>query len=207
MKRGFTVLELLVVIAIIAMLVALIFAAMGPARDKGRQAVCFSNLRQISQAIQMYRQDYGGSDNPGHYFEMGLPPNVVVLARAGYLGAWTDRSRPPEVWICPSYRLAPPPTIDFGSYSYHVCDDTYGGIGEGKAVVRCPSGPEFKDFPEMVRIQGDEYPLVSDVNHNIGSLPSGRGEPRPPTFTITMRLNGRVHVRWIPGNAIAPWQY
>jgi prepilin-type N-terminal cleavage/methylation domain-containing protein/prepilin-type processing-associated H-X9-DG protein len=57
-KPAFTLIELLVVIAIIAILAALLFPVFAQARDKARQAACFSNLRQIGTALQMYMQDY-----------------------------------------------------------------------------------------------------------------------------------------------------
>jgi prepilin-type N-terminal cleavage/methylation domain-containing protein/prepilin-type processing-associated H-X9-DG protein len=57
-KPAFTLIELLVVIAIIAILAALLFPVFAQARDKARQAACFSNLRQIGTALHMYLQDY-----------------------------------------------------------------------------------------------------------------------------------------------------
>ncbi|HAH85958.1 MAG: prepilin-type N-terminal cleavage/methylation domain-containing protein [Armatimonadota bacterium] len=61
MKKGFTLIELLVVIAIIAILAAILFPVFAQAREKGRQAACTSNVKQISQAILMYAQDYDDS--------------------------------------------------------------------------------------------------------------------------------------------------
>jgi prepilin-type N-terminal cleavage/methylation domain-containing protein len=49
-KPGFTLIELLVVIAIIAVLAAILFPVFAQARAKARQAVCFSNLRQLGLA-------------------------------------------------------------------------------------------------------------------------------------------------------------
>lgn len=56
--RGFTLIELLVVIAVIAILAAILFPVFAQARDKARQAVCLSNLRQIGSALAMYLQDH-----------------------------------------------------------------------------------------------------------------------------------------------------
>jgi prepilin-type N-terminal cleavage/methylation domain-containing protein/prepilin-type processing-associated H-X9-DG protein len=55
---GFTLIELLVVIAVIAILAALLFPVFAQARAKARQAACFSNLKQIGVALNLYMQDY-----------------------------------------------------------------------------------------------------------------------------------------------------
>ena len=58
MKRfGFTVIELLVVIAVIAVLAALLFPVFQKAREKGRQAACLSNEKQLGTALLMYTED------------------------------------------------------------------------------------------------------------------------------------------------------
>jgi prepilin-type N-terminal cleavage/methylation domain-containing protein len=57
-KTAFTLVELLVVIAIVAVIAAILFPVLGAARDKARQAACFSNLMQIGDALNMYLQDY-----------------------------------------------------------------------------------------------------------------------------------------------------
>lgn len=57
-SNGFTLIELLVVIAIIAILAAILFPVFAQAREKARQAVCASNLKQIGTAFAMYVQDY-----------------------------------------------------------------------------------------------------------------------------------------------------
>jgi prepilin-type N-terminal cleavage/methylation domain-containing protein/prepilin-type processing-associated H-X9-DG protein len=57
-KAAFTLIELLVVIAIIALLAAILFPVFARVREKGRQTVCLSHLKQIGAATLMYMQDY-----------------------------------------------------------------------------------------------------------------------------------------------------
>ena len=61
--RGFTLIELLVVIAIIAILAAILFPIFTAAREAAKKASCTSNLKQIGNALAMYRDDYN-STNP-----------------------------------------------------------------------------------------------------------------------------------------------
>src|SRR5262245_35595152 len=56
--RGFTLIELLVVIAIISILAAILFPVFATAREKARQSVCLSNLRQQGNALSQYVVDY-----------------------------------------------------------------------------------------------------------------------------------------------------
>ncbi len=56
--RGFTLIELLVVIGVIAVLLGLLFPALGRAREAARTTICLSNMRQITNAAIMYTSDH-----------------------------------------------------------------------------------------------------------------------------------------------------
>jgi len=64
MKSKFTLIELLLVVAIIGILASLVAPALGKARERSREAVCVSNLKQQGNAMYMYTDD-----NDGEFFE------------------------------------------------------------------------------------------------------------------------------------------
>ena len=93
--KGFTLIELLVVIAIIAILAAILFPVFARARDKAQQSACLSNVKQLTNALLMYCQDYD---------------QTAPFARGFYLGGvmyypWMETIEPyvknDQVFICP----------------------------------------------------------------------------------------------------------
>ena len=76
-RRAFTLVELLVVIGIIALLISILLPTLNQARRAAKSVVCLSNIRSISQGMQLYANAYNGAI-PGsawtsgrHLFEPG----------------------------------------------------------------------------------------------------------------------------------------
>jgi type II secretory pathway pseudopilin PulG len=182
-RVGFTLVEIVVVIAIITALGGIIFAAMGPAREKARRAVCMSNLHQIGIAITLYRNDTDGADvtdGPQTAAELGLPPHPLRLLP--YL-------RSPQVLRCPDEdwdAVAPGvKAVYTTSYVWNMVD------GAGR--------PVFKD---QVAARGENVPIAFCLHHDPKPIPPNEGN----AFFTLLRLSGRVEGRII-SKQTDQWQW
>jgi prepilin-type N-terminal cleavage/methylation domain-containing protein len=174
-RRAFTLVELLIVVVIIAVLAALVFFAMAPVRESSRRTTCGSNLRQISQALRMYMDDFEGVEP-----EVGvaLTAHQLGLPLVESIGYFKDRyARYEGIFFCPSYHREMPLNQLTMTYTWFPEDTS--------------TRPGPYSFAEIVRKKGPHTPVLACEDHNFRW--SRMDEPRWTQKRITvLRLGGAI---------------
>jgi len=137
-RRAFTLIELLVVIAIIAILMAILMPALQVAKEQANGIRCVSNLRTLTLAWLLYKDDYDARMVGGHVGErrgnilvdwVDSPPSAQApldqkqqAIRKGLLWPYVKQI---GVYRCPGdLRKMNPPHWAFRSYS--ISGNMYG---------------------------------------------------------------------------------
>lgn len=89
-KAFFTLIELLVVIAIIAILAAMLLPALQQARERGKGAKCYSNLKNLGLAVQNYCDNYKDVMPHTSWYDVGNDGSVPSTDRDNVNSYWQN---------------------------------------------------------------------------------------------------------------------
>ena len=197
MKR-FTLIELLVVVAIIGILASLLLPSLERARYEAKNAVCKSNLRQISTAHVLYAQDNNSDMLPGNKTSNGyqcrqLNGDNYRYFSDNYLGG-VD-----EIYQCPIAL----PLFKIGNRDSNFIQTPYSYLGGAKVL----NNTKNTEYPEKMT---DDFkgPYLTDLVFynssqnwtNIGHMPFRKNEAVIPSTVKTCKgKNGAMmdgSVKW-----------
>ena len=178
-RRAFTLIELLVVVAIIAILASLLLPALARAKQKGQEAACLSNLKQIGVAFALYlnddldrfadRRDLKSSLPGGYHPWTTWPPSDP---RGGWAAVvLKDEGASDALWSCPTAinstlgnlvqvlqlgsTNANPPNVRYWLWRFDRPDDPV-GLEEfwGKSTTQAVSDLQAANDPTVGPISG-----------------------------------------------------
>ncbi|MCM8806909.1 MAG: type II secretion system GspH family protein [Candidatus Omnitrophica bacterium] len=195
-RKGFTLIELLVVVAVIAILAAMLFPALSIARERARQAVCMSNLKQLGLAILQYAEDYNGYLPSCYYYKSGQYSvfHFKALGRIYFTGIdpYVGKKYPNDVWLCPSWRKSPYLAGLGKSYAYY-----YSYMGTCQYV----NARLTQDW-QQVPIQRLKFPSKTIILYEYGQF----HEPGKPYSDYRELPRGkRINAVWADGS-VRVWE-
>lgn len=89
-ETGFTLVELLVIIAIIGLMAAIIVVGLNQSREKGKDARRVTDVKQLSNALELY-----GADHEGTYPIAETPTTSIPEISPRYIGNIPVAPQPP----------------------------------------------------------------------------------------------------------------
>ena len=135
-RSKFTILELLIVLSIIMIISALLLPALNRAREKAKQGLCMSNLRQTGIKLILYIDN-----NDGWTPSYGNEPDGTVFPYLAYPEYGNEAMkrvspvlrRPKGIYYCPNIQELSGTTVYASSYVATCVSSTSGSAG-GVAV-------------------------------------------------------------------------
>lgn len=219
---GFTLIELLVVIAIIALLLAILLPSYRRAKERVRETICKSNLRNVGVAITMYLE--------GNEHRLGDPKNAngflwydssgrvrKTSDNNAYWGVvYIDYLKETKIFGCPSLRRVPEVIYKVDPASIQEAAFGLNGYARGLNTLDIKRQSEFIICHDHVepRFEQDSADMFFNNGPGTKNLTQYReGSARARFYRDIFRHNiryhepfrtgGRANVLWLDGHVNA----
>jgi prepilin-type N-terminal cleavage/methylation domain-containing protein len=205
-RRGFTLIELLVVIAIIAILAAIMFPVFAQAREKGRQAVCISNMKQIGLALSLYSPDFDDTlpfaCKSGTASWAGRPTWLMLVAPYIPVSLTTgiNTSNSVKIFNCPTNTTPVPQFVidngHFGLSSYSANAAVMDMLDDG-------DGDMDEDLDRDGYYGGKSLSFITNPSDTIALCEDHEISPSGTLGTIgcgswSTVFTGKTYIAWVP---------
>ncbi len=176
-RKGFTLIELLVVIAIIAILMSILMPALKAVKEQAASISCRNNVRQLTIAWIMYKDENDGNLVNGHTGGPGantwitLPPSpqtAPAVDKQQYImeGVLWPYVKKVEAYHCPSDRRPKNPHHQYAYRTYSIAGGMNGVNKNGAwQIMPCI---KYSDIGNPAR----KYVFLAELDkrgHNMGS--------------------------------------
>ena len=221
--RGFTLIELLVVIAIIALLMAILLPAMDVVKERTREMICRSHLRNVGLGILMHLQENGDvfakvnwTNDFFWYDSTGVNYRKTQGDGDAYWGlCFIDYVKDKRCWGCPSFKHIARILYDHDPALIHESAFSVNGFLSDRNVTKLRNHSEIIVSHDHVEPRIDDH--SRDMFHNDGPgtmnlqhyRTGNRRHLYPGIFRHAVRYNeedrtgGRSNTLWLDGHVTA----
>lgn len=202
-RTGFTLLELLVVISVIAILTGLLLPALNKARMAGQKAGCGSGLKQIGNAMSMYRNDHDDYIAPKdagikHMYYWDFVYGHLYLNGA-FDNGWVKNSDSWKIFRCPEDK-----TEKTYRRSYAMVLNLFMPVSSGALL----KGAAYKQSSRTYAVADTDYHgyLSTELKYGESQIGVANDNGRwylPMSFTIGPNHNNAANILFLDGH-VAP---
>lgn len=206
--------ELLLVIAIIGVLVALLLPALQSAKDKARQSVCKSNLKQLGTAFSLYTDAHRGAFPASGSTFYGPHPEDWIwwqtnrIIEKSAIAAFLSTALTKKLLSCPSDTLVRQTPSSVSTNGYYQFSFTFNSIWPtnnsenlGMATIITTNRTALRFRMEQIKSPANKIMLLEEDQ---ATITNGRWTPR--ANPVTTRHGGKGDAVFADGHveAITP---